>query len=109
MELVKRVKAKIKELIKAKGWSIYALAEKADLTEACVRNWYTKRDYTPSLEAIEKICTAFDIPATELVRDENEELISVTAEERELIKNWLMLDSKQRNLILMQMDAFLNR
>ena len=44
-----------------KGLSVYELAKKADLTEACIRNWYTKRNYTPSLEAIEKICCALDI------------------------------------------------
>lgn len=61
MNLVERVKFRIKELIEIKRISIYELAEKSDLTEACIRNWYTKRNYTPSLEAIEKICRAFDI------------------------------------------------
>ena len=49
MGLVERVKSKIKELIKQKGLSIYEVAEKSDLTEACIRNWYTKRNYTPSM------------------------------------------------------------
>ncbi len=109
MELVARIKQKIKELIREKGWSIYELASRADLTEACIRNWYTKRNYTPSLEAIEKLCRAFHISVTELVRDEQEELVPLTAEEKQLIKDWFMLDNKQRNLILMQMDAFLNK
>lgn len=108
MELVDRVKRKIRKLIKQKGISIYELAEKADLTEACIRNWYTKRNYTPSLEALEKICRALDISETELVRREDEELIPATLEERELLKNWVALDEKQKNLISMQMDAFLN-
>ena len=107
MSLVKRVKLKIKELIEIKKISIYELAEKADLTEACIRNWYTKRNYTPSLEAIEKICRAFDIPESELVRRDDEELIPMTEKEKQLLKNWLLLDEKQRNLILMQIDAFL--
>lgn len=106
MGLVERVKFKIKELIEIKKISIYELAEKADLTEACIRNWYTKRNYTPSLEAIEKICRAFDISESELVRRDDEELISMTEKEKQLLKNWLMLDEKQRKLILMQMDAF---
>ena len=106
MGLVERVKFKIKVLIEIKKISIYELAEKADLTEACIRNWYTKRNYTPSLEAIEKICRAFDISESELVRRDDEELISMTEKEKQLLKNWLMLDEKQRKLILMQMDAF---
>lgn len=107
MNLVERVKLRIKELIEIKRISIYELAEKADLTEACIRNWYTKRNYTPSLEAIEKICRAFDISESELVRRDDEELVPMTEKEKLLLKNWLLLDEKQRNLILMQMDAFL--
>ena len=107
MNLVERVKLRIKELIEIKRISIYELAEKADLTEACIRNWYTKRNYTPSLEAIEKICRAFDISESELVRRDDEELVPMTEKEKLLLKNWLLLDEKQRNLILMHMDAFL--
>ena len=107
MGLVERVKFKIKELIEIKKISIYELAEKADLTEACILNWYTKRNYTPSLEAIEKICRAFDISESELVRRDDEELVPMTEKEKQLLKNWLTLDEKQRNLILMQIDAFL--
>ena len=107
MSLVERVKLKIKELIEIKKISIYELAEKADLTEACIRNWYTKRNYTPSLEAIEKICRAFDISESELVRRDDEELIPMTENEKQLLKNWSLLDDKKRNLILMQIDAFL--
>lgn len=107
MNLVERVKFRIKELIEIKRISIYELAEKADLTEACIRNWYTKRNYTHSLEAIEKICRAFDISESELVRRDDEELVPMTEKEKLLSKNWLLLDEKQRNLILMQIDAFL--
>lgn len=107
MNLLERVKFRIKELIEIKRISIYELAEKSDLTEACIRNWYTKRNYTPSLEAIEKICRAFDISESELVRRDDEELVPMTEKEKLLLKNWLLLDEKQRNLILMQIDAFL--
>lgn len=107
MNLVERVKFKIKELIEIKGISIYELAKKSDLTEACIRNWYTKRNYTPSLEAIEKICRAFDIPETELVRRDDEEMVPMTEIEKQLLKNWVILDEKQRKLILMQIDTFL--
>lgn len=108
MGLVDRVKIRIKELIESKHISIYDLAQKADLTEACIRNWCTKRNYTPSLEAIEKICCALDITEAELVRREEEDLIPVTANEKQLLRNWLMLDEKKRNLILMQIEAFLS-
>ncbi len=108
MELVARVKIKIKELIKEKGWSIYELANRADLTEACIRNWYTKRNYTPSLEAIEKVCRAFDISESKLVQDEDEKLVAIKQDEKQLLDKWLLLNGKQKNLILLQMEAFLS-
>ena len=106
--LVQRVKTKIKELIEKKGMSIYEVAKKSDLTEACIRNWYTKRNYTPSLEAIEKICNTFNITEAELMLREDEDLVAVSEEERDLLKGWLMLNDSQKKLVKMQIDAFLD-
>ena len=103
-----RVKFKVRELLLQKNVTIYTLAEKADLTEACIRNWYTKRNYTPSLEAIEKIAKAFEVPVTELVLEENQENIAVTNEEKELLEKYLKLNKKQKNAIKVQIDAFLD-
>ncbi|MBQ8429530.1 MAG: helix-turn-helix transcriptional regulator [Clostridia bacterium] len=108
MGLVERVKIRIKELIEQKGITIYALAEKADLTEACIRNWYTKRNYTPSLEAIDKICCALNISVAMLMCEEEEEMLPITPTEKRLLENWVKLEEKQKKVILMQMDAFLN-
>lgn len=108
MGLAERVKVRIKNLIEQRGISIYNLAANADLTEACIRNWYTKRNYTPSLEAIEKICQALDISVAELMREEDEKMMPVTETERLLLGNWMRLEEKQKKVILMQMDAFLN-
>ena len=106
--LVQRVKTKIKELIEKKGMSIYEVAKKSELTEACIRNWYTKRNYTPSPEAIEKICNTFNITEAELMLREDEELVSVSEEERDLLKGWLLLSDSQKKLVKMQIDAFLD-
>ena len=108
MTLVERVKIRIKELIEQKGISIYALAEKAELTEACIRNWYTKRNYTPSLEAIDKICRALDVSVAMLVREDAEEMMPVMDAEKTLLESWAKLEEKQKKVILMQMDAFLS-
>ncbi len=108
MSLSDRVKFKVKELLLQKDISIYTLAEKADLTEACIRNWYTKRNYTPSLEAIEKIAKAFEIPVTELILEENQEIIAVSCDEKVLLEKYLKLNKKQKNAIKVQIDAFLD-
>ena len=108
MGLIERVKPRIKNIIDQRGISIYSLAANADLTEACIRNWYTKRNYTPSLEAIEKICRALDISVAELMCEEGEKMMPVTETEKTLLSSWMRLEEKQKKVILMQMDAFLN-
>jgi transcriptional regulator with XRE-family HTH domain len=70
--LVSRVKDKIKKLIESRNVTVYELAQKSDLTEACIRNWFTKRNYTPSLEALEKISKAFQIEPFELLCEDAE-------------------------------------
>ena len=58
---------------------------------------------------MKKISLALEVTETELVRREDEELIPATQEERDLMKNWLLLDEKQKKLVQMQIDAFLDR
>ena len=109
MDAVSKVKWKIKELLIQKNMSIYELAAKAEITDACIRNWYTKRNYNPSLVAIIKICGALDISVAELFRDENDELISVGEEEKHLLSTWSVLSDKQKGVIKTLMETFIER
>ena len=73
MDGVAKVKWRIKDYMSQKEMSIYELAKRADLTEACIRNWYTKRSYTPSLEAIIKISNALEVSVADLFREDANE------------------------------------
>lgn len=106
-DLVARVKDKIKELIVQHNISIYDLAQKSDLTEACIRNWLTKRNYTPSLEAIEKISKAFRIAPFELLCD-REEIFTATPENKAFIEKFRVLNEKQKEAIFQLLDCFNN-
>lgn len=109
MDAVSRVKWRIKELLIQKNMSVYELAAKAEITDACIRNWYTKRNYNPSLLAIVKICNALEIPLTELFRDEDDEFICVGEEERSLLSNWAMLSDKQKGAIKNLIETFIEK
>lgn len=67
-----------------------------------------KRNYTPSLEAIEKICNTFNITEAELMLRKDEDLVAVSEEERDLLKGWLLLNDSQKKLVKMQINAFLD-
>lgn len=109
MDTVSKVKWKIKELLIQKDMSIYELAAKAEITDACIRNWYTKRNYNPSLVAIIKICNALDISVAELFRDEKDELISVGKEEKQLLFNWAVLSDKQKSAVKVMIETFIDK
>ncbi|MBQ8196630.1 MAG: helix-turn-helix transcriptional regulator [Clostridia bacterium] len=109
MDSIVRIKWKIKDLLAQKGMSYYELSNKADLTGACISNWYSKRNYTPSLDAIIKVCKVLDISLAELFKEEDEEFVCVGNVERDLLNKWSGLNEKQKKSVLMQMDAFLEK
>lgn len=109
MDTISKVKWKIKDILIQKDMSIYELAAKAEITDACIRNWYTKRNYNPSLVAIIKICNALDISVAELFRDENDELISVGKEEKQLLSYWAVLNDKQKNAVKTMIETFVEK
>ena len=109
MDGIAKVKWRIKDYMSQKEISIYELAKKADLTEACIRNWYTKRSYTPSLEAIIKVSKALDVPVADLFREDDNEQIYVTKEERELLMDWAILNEKQKCAVRSVIDSFMDK
>ncbi len=109
MNLSNRVKQHIKDIVEKKHLSIYELSNKADLTEACIRNWYTKRNYTPSLKAIEKISEALNVPITEIIKEDDAEMMALDKEQKQLLEKWMLLGDKQKKLIQLQIEAFLDK
>ena len=106
---VSKIKWKLKEILIQKNMTIYQLAEKAEITEACIRNWYTKRNYNPSLVAIIKVCAALEIPLTELFKEDDDEFICVGKEEKLLTSQWALLDDKQKKVIKALIETFLDK
>ncbi len=109
MEDISRIKWKIKEILDQRNMTIYQLSAKAEITDACIRNWYTKRNYTPSLVAIIKVCNALEIPLTELLKEDDDEFVCVGEAERSLLSNWALLNEKQKGIIKTLMETFLEK
>ncbi len=109
MDGVAKVKWRIKDYMSQKELSIYELAKKADLTEACIRNWYTKRGYTPSLEALIKVSNALEVSVADLFREDDNEQLYVTKEEKELLIDWSMLNDKQKSAVRSVIESFINK
>ncbi len=100
------VKAKIKELMKAKGMTMYSLAQAADLTQTCIANWYGKRNYEPSVSALEKVCKALDITMAELFSDEKTQIVAIDESFMPVYKGWQKLTPSQKKAIITHIESY---
>ncbi|MDE5896395.1 MAG: helix-turn-helix transcriptional regulator [Clostridia bacterium] len=105
--LVANVKNKIKELLDIRKMSIYDLASRSELTEACIRNWFTVRNYTPSLEAIEKVSKALGVQPFELLCDDTN-VIAATPENQSFLTQFRNLTITQKKAILTVIDSYIS-
>ncbi len=109
MEYVSNVKLKLREILAEKKISVYHLSSLTGISSACIHNWYSKRNYVPNLTSLLKICEALEISPTELFRQNSDDTVCVTKEEKEILDKWVLLNEKQRIAILAQMDAYLEK
>jgi transcriptional regulator with XRE-family HTH domain len=88
MNLPESVGNRIRELRKAKGWTQEQLAEAASLHYSYIGG-VERGDRNISLETLEKIIAAFDVPAIEFFRFEDE-----TERRKALDEHMALLSSK---------------
>lgn len=88
---------KIKDLIKAKGLTIYKLTELAGLSENTIYNWYNKGS-EPTLRALDAICPFLGVSLAYLVSTNDN--YTNTFQEMELIKYFRNLSENKREALL---------
>ena len=84
-------------------WTEYQLAERAGLPQSTISSWYRK-NMIPSVPSLEKICLAFGITLSQLFAEENEP-VTLTASQKELLEVWSRLTEKQRSAIFNLMNS----
>lgn len=94
---------KIVELREARNWSEYQLAERANIPQSTINSWYRK-NMTPSISSLEKICTALDITLSQLFA-ESQVQYDLTDEQKSLIEKWSKLNEEQKEAILNLIDS----
>jgi len=93
------IKQRIKDLLKKKNMTIYQLALKSGVSEACIRNWYSKRNYAPNLEPLQKVANALEIPFAQLFVSEDEKLYPLDKSTKDLLDDYFSLDVERRQLV----------
>ncbi len=81
-----------------RGWTEYQLAERSGLPQSTISSWYRK-NMIPTVPSLEKICDAFGITLSQLFAGE-EEPVSLSDAQRELLRRWAGLDEEQQKIIL---------
>lgn len=94
---------KIVELREARNWSEYQLAERANIPQSTINSWYRK-NMTPSISSLEKICTALDITLSQLFAVSKDQF-ELTDEQKSLIEKWSKLNEEQKEAILKLIDS----
>lgn len=102
--VITRIKEKILELANKKNLSIYQLANLSDVSDACIRNWYSKRNYVPSLDALEKICQTLGISLVQLFVDKDDYIYPVDKEIKSFLENFLLLNIEDRRYVIQLVD-----
>ncbi len=98
--IIPTIKERIDKLMIAKGFKRYTLAERAGVSYPTIQNWYTSRNYHPSLDSLIKICEVLDISLSTLLLSEGEELYPINSEKKELLEYFEMLNTENKKLVI---------
>lgn len=94
---------KVEHLLKERGWSIYELAKKANVPANTIYHWRDRKS-SPTLALLVAICDALNIKLTNFLLDD-EELISLADDQRQLLNLWRDLSQEQQNAIINLMKS----
>lgn len=82
----------------ARDWTEYQLAEASGLPQSTISSWYRK-NLTPTVQSLEKICQAFGITLSQFFSDDDD-LFTLTEQQKRLLAYWVLLDDRHREAIL---------
>lgn len=99
----KEIYDKVDALRLEKGWTIYELAKKAGVAPTTIYNWRDRLS-SPTLSLLEAVCSAFEITVIDFLLNEDE-LMALTEEQKELMRLWNTLSSEQKKSIINLMKS----
>lgn len=89
---------RLQQLKDERNLTNYELAKKAGLSETTVTNLF-KRNNAPTFSTLEAICFAYGITLSQFFTEEND-MVTLTDEQKTLITKWSTLSNKQKNILL---------
>lgn len=104
---IKDIKIRLKNAITKKNMSINQLALSSDVSDACIRNWFSKRNYIPRLDTLLKICETLNIDLYDILIDKNKiKLYPLSQDEAFLFQEWRSLNDNQKDNLINLVKSF---
>ncbi len=96
---------KIEELNNERGWSLYELGKRTDISESTIYTW-KRKNKCPSLPVLGKICNAYGITLYQFFNGIGDN--SLTEEQKTVLNMWSALNPKQKDNIMQTMKLFIS-
>ena len=96
------IHARLKQLLKDRGWTEYKLSKECGLAQSTIGNIF-RRNVSPSLDTLATICGAFGITLSQFFAEG--EVIELTPELKEVFENWVSLTQTQKTAALQMLKA----
>lgn len=90
------VHARLRQLLKERGWTEYKLSKKCGLSESTLANIF-RRNTTPSIATLEAICRGFGITLSQFFSDGD--LVELTPELKEMFNQWVTLTAEEKETV----------
>ena len=90
------VHARLRQLLKERGWTEYKLSKKCGLSESTLANIF-RRNTTPSIATLEAICRGFGITLSQFFSDGD--LVELTPELKEMFNQWVTLTAEEKEAV----------
>lgn len=94
---------RIHQLRTERGWSEYELAVKSDITQSTISSWY-RRNMLPTIPSIQKICKGFDITMSQFFLEDEDDITSITPQQKRLLIFSAKLEPRQMEALLKFLD-----
>ena len=97
---------RILELKSERNWTQYRLSVRSGIPTSDISVWYGRRS-TPNPPTLEKICKGLDITMAEFFCENEENVVTLTPKQFELMESTLRLTTEQREALIEVLEALL--
>ncbi len=97
---------RINELLKFNGWTIYRLANEAEMPPSSLNNIFNRKTY-PSIPTLQKICNGFDISLSEFFDFTSKPLrnFEISEDEQRLSNMYKSMSKRNKEILFTYAEA----